>query len=1140
MRTKLTGTAFMVVLIVLSFLSIEGKDLNLTDFKEQASELLSLNNAGTEFWLTFNPAPETAGGKNELKLYITSSFATTVTVDILGKGYLRQQNTIPNKMIEFTLTPYLGQCYRKTDTVPPETEGAYPGFGVHVYAEQPFICYAVTQYQNKGEGYLAMPVTALGKDYIVSSWADDSDNLTRYHPSYTSIVSPYDNNRVRVTLGGTAGTRTKGGMLPGETKTFTLYKGDILLIATEGKYSDLSGTRIRASKPVSVISSNYCADVPVNSSECNFITEMESPTNTWGQTYLYTPVYTRKKNSFVKIFAKDDGTTIYFDTIPFVTLKTVDGMEDSGWFTIRVGVGSPRAMVFSGDKPINVVQYNCSESDDSVAGKPFMMNLTSTDQFQKEIIFCTPEISSQIYDDNYVNVVYQSSSGALIPDDLMLGRYVDNVLNWEKVSSLSFTLGAQNIANINDKNYYYAIIRLPDKGVYLLKADNPITAYAYGFSDNLSYGYVTSSAFKNLENADTLAPKPTFNYCQCCGETSGELVEDMPRDTSRSNLASIIYNAQESYNFRFTYEDFIPGEDASTKWHAWVIDRNNDARAVITFTDKAGNDTTITLIYYARKLVIRPELNFGVLAIGEAKDMSTWIVNNSSTETLVINNISLKSNSAKGFELLTPDMPVNIPPLDSIKLIVRFIATENGEFIDTIGVGDTCHGFRFESKVEAKVGFPMIDVSYYDFCDVPVNTSANGSIEIRNIGTIELEITGYTGPRQPTTFIPDLVIDPSNPLRLAPNQVFTYEVRFLPRDTIVYTDSMFFISNSIKNDNVDSVGDIRGRGSKPDLIANGYDWGRRRIDRAAFPAGPYDPDNGYEVIKLWNGSSQPVIIYDIIIKSDINGNAFQFNRFMLANIILSESSYIYVPVKFHPIVPGPHELIIEYDNSAGSTTQTILRGIGIVPRIETTDMDFGSSILNDYSNSVKKIVRFANPSLYTWRYGDTLTITDLLVKPNGYEISTDTTWGTEGFRFNKNLISFPVKLGQGESLEFEAEFVAGKESQSIANLVSVSDAETDVSSNWTGFGIIDGVIENFTNDGLKLSPNPADNYLSIKFNDDVRKPDFVRLFDYYGNVVYENRNISDSNLKIRTSGLASGMYFLKVGNGGVKKVMVMH
>ena len=96
----------------------------------------------------------------------------------------------------------------------------------------------------------------------------------------------------------------------------------------------------------------------------------------------------------------------------------------------------------------------------------------------------------------------------------------------------------------------------------------------------------------------------------------------------------------------------------------------------------------------------------------------------------------------------------------------------------------------------------------------------------------------------------------------------------------------------------------------------------------------------------------------------------------------------------------------------------------------------------------------------------------------------------------------------------------------------------------TGRGIILEDVNNLNNEyDIKLYPNPADDILSINFNLDTRIPDFVRLFDYYGNVVYENRNIDLQNLKIRTSELASGMYMLLIGNGSEmmkRKVVVVH
>ncbi len=78
------------------------------------------------------------------------------------------------------------------------------------------------------------------------------------------------------------------------------------------------------------------------------------------------------------------------------------------------------------------------------------------------------------------------------------------------------------------------------------------------------------------------------------------------------------------------------------------------------------------------------------------------------------------------------------------------------------------------------------------------------------------------------------------------------------------------------------------------------------------------------------------------------------------------------------------------------------------------------------------------------------------------------------------------------------------------------------------------------NDDLNISPNPSDDFISINFKDDARKPDFVRLFDSYGNVVYENYKIEGINFKLNTSGLASGMYMLQIGDMGMRKVVVVH
>ncbi|OGU13016.1 MAG: hypothetical protein A2X61_10570 [Ignavibacteria bacterium GWB2_35_12] len=111
---------------------------------------------------------------------------------------------------------------------------------------------------------------------------------------------------------------------------------------------------------------------------------------------------------------------------------------------------------------------------------------------------------------------------------------------------------------------------------------------------------------------------------------------------------------------------------------------------------------------------------------------------------------------------------------------------------------------------------PFINVSYCDFGDVPVNETAADSVIIKNTGKEELVITGYSDTHRSPAFTYNLpVISEATPLRLAPNQSFTFEVTFRPTDEKTYTDSIFFISNTEKTFIPDSVAELLGKGIIP-------------------------------------------------------------------------------------------------------------------------------------------------------------------------------------------------------------------------------------------------------------------------------------------------------------------------------------
>lgn len=1065
-------TVFAALFLIVSMFSAVngfGKAITPEEIKQNLPKLLGANNAGNDFWITFHPCWETYNPKNALKIYVSSGARTLVTCEVPGMGFIESKMTKPNDVIEFSIEPGVGQCYQKTDRDRPQPDKVFRARAVHLYAKQPFICYGVTRYQYTSDSFLALPTSSLGKEYIVAAYADPTDNTIQWLPAYTSIVAAYDNTKVKFTMGGNIYSKTAGGLKPGQSNNEVLNAGDVYLISGIGALADISGSKVIASKPVAVISGNMCAYIPSEYGYCDFIIEQELPTSTWGTKYHVSRIQTRKKNSLLKVFVKEPMTTLFRNGRQMGQIQYAGGTDGVGYWSIRYDEEVNQTWVWEGDKPISVTQYNPGQSYDNIVSDPFQLVLTPIEQYQTEIVFCTPGVYGGYgYPDNYINVVYLGNEDGSLPDDLEFAKVVDGKFSWRKLSAIDPTAGFLfKDDKLKGRQYYCKPMLLPGDGVYRIRAKDPFTAYAYGFSDYDSYGHPTSVALADLDRPDTVPPDPKWSME--CGDVEGATVKEMPDDDEvRSNLALILFDEDNSFNYLFEYEPFVAGETRTTTWKATVIDKSKDARGIISFIDRRGNDTTIVIEYFATKLAIEPPyFDFGKLQVGQQVDQ-VFKVRNLAGGDVVLTRLKLKQGN-QNFELLNYTLPVTIPKDGTMDFTVRFTATREGEFRDSIGAGDDCL-FMNLALVEARVGTPEIEVSDANFGDITLGESSTKAIEIQNHGSTDLVITGFTGP-----FHPDKVytysglknMSPADPLIIPPTKTYTYNVTFTPKAEISYPDSMVFSSNA---DKIDSVAILFGTGIKADLVANNYDWERKRIDRPAFPIAPYVPD--YPVIKLKNNGSKEVLIPNIAI-NDVygDGDAFKFDKTKFVNMRIPPKDSVTVPVTFQPKRVGKYEIIISYPgNTAQSPTTTKLEGIGILGRIETFSMDFDTTIVKDYTNIQKRTIRISNTP---WSdkdgtdVSDSVTITNLVIQPNGTTISTDgTNWGDEGFRFDITKlhhsgtgqdVTLPVVLKKGEYIEFEPEFVATHIANHAGSFSTVSDAEQDVKSDWTGFGVAQGV-----------------------------------------------------------------------------------
>ncbi|TAL67606.1 MAG: T9SS type A sorting domain-containing protein [Bacteroidetes bacterium] len=862
---------FIGLYIIISFSQIGAQNFDPSTIPDNYGS----THFGTDFWLTFHPNYQAAQSSNSIRIYVSSLVETSVKIEVPGRGYQAQSNTIPYNTIQFDIPITIGQPFSGGMSTAPPIEQVYGGAGIHVTSADPVVVYGLARGSGSSDGYMAIPISTWGREYIVASWADGANNETEYRPSYVSIIAAYDNTRVSFILGGNSSTQTKGGMKPGEMKQFTLYTGDVVVFPSMGKNADLSGSKIIATKPVAVVTGNRCAAIPETENNCDYLIEQELPMQVWGKEFHVAPINKRKKNPIIKIMSKEEGNKIFKNGVEIASIKNIGGLEGDGWLRMRTDNGKPAPVTIRSEKPSCITLFNPSRSEDTINIDPFQMIQIPDEHYQKDVFFTTPSAKYYLeFPSNYVNIIYESDDLGTVPDDLQFAQEPNGKLQWERVNLTSPASGVAFLGTQSGKRYYLKQFQLPSYGAYKFRANNPIMVYVYGYSETASYGYPASAELINMEKElDTLGPVPEYTV-ECDGTVDNASTEDYPNNANCSNLAVVCYQNYSSFNYNFSYTPFMPGEKNKTNWNLSVKDKSKDARAVITFGDKTGHDTTIVINYFVRKPAFSKSItDLGLVRVGNSEVSEFWLNNQSSSSPLVLNNIFLKYND-RGFELLDSNLdvislPLVIPALDSFKIKIRFTNPQSGMYSDSIGISDECYSWML-GYVKAEAGKPKISVSDFNFPDTYLLSKTSGQIAIRNEGNYNLVITGYNPPSDTAFSIDILDISITKPLIIGPSQIFTFEAMFLPEEERNYIDSIVFINDA---NETDATAIITGKGTVKVAVD-----GEKNIVENYLSVYPNPADN--KLVVRTNNSIQPISIniYDIygneiIEKGFENGNS---------------------------------------------------------------------------------------------------------------------------------------------------------------------------------------------------------------------------------------------------------------------------
>lgn len=258
----------------------------------------------------------------------------------------------------------------------------------------------------------------------------------------------------------------------GESYTVVIQPMETLHIES---LHDLTGTRVTSNKPLTVLGSHECADVPVGVEFCDYLVEQFPPTVTWGRVFLLASSHSRLTGELYRIITAKSSTSVKVKCV-----VEADSNPEIGQVTMLINAsGDSREFTLSRDrfcsvvanKPVLVVQYSLGYFLDQV-GDPFMLVIPPISQYSNNFTFTSPTRYTN-HITIVVPVIYYDSSKILLNSSTVSG--------WSPVyCSESAICG------------YGTRLPVPEgtHRVHHMDGDAQLMVYVYGFEYHDGYGQI--------------------------------------------------------------------------------------------------------------------------------------------------------------------------------------------------------------------------------------------------------------------------------------------------------------------------------------------------------------------------------------------------------------------------------------------------------------------------------------------------------------------------------------------------------------------------------------------------------------------------------------------------------------------------
>ncbi len=895
-----------------------------------ASRLLGSNAEGFHFMVGFmQNEVEGCIPEGFRAVSIASRFATNITV-ILPDGQV-VKTSVPEYGIASVEIPRAYECIG---------EGVFHK-GIEIIADRPVSVACYSLQHTTSEGYLALPVSSWGTEYLSANYYADhyapddspfaSPCLDAMRPGELAVLAAEDSTVVTVW----PRTRTLRGVAAGAPYTKLLRKGDIFQVQDGGTVrriggapgTDLSGSVITSNKPVGLLSGHVRAAVTSEFESKDHLIEMLPPRNTLGKRYFAVPFGGRQGGDVVRVISAVSKPTK-------VTFAGVSGSSVTGTL-VNLGefldININEVTTITAEDPVLVVQYSRSMMADPrnrpnrtvAAFDPYMIVLTPEEQFVNAAVFQTlpNENVAEDYhqfDHHFVTLVAERK---LFPTIEIDGKPM---------------LGSPGLVrgDITGTPFMWATLEMAQGSTHVITGDALFGGYIYGIGNVDAYGLPVGSGLRKFDIEDKSPPK-LFARPQCGG------YEIIAKDSGRSELGLVNFwmDSAASKNAWFEKALLIRGDEFSLG-KVGLIDARLPGFIRIYAEDMSLHRDTLELVLEdIRPMFSRDSIDMGQVDVNQTLGQSLVITNPAGPNGVAMMIDSIRVLKKTEFILDKQYNRISIgPDSGTVAVTVKFMSAVRKTCYDTLLVYANCQVYR--TPMVARMATPQIATHDLDFGKVRVGRDSCMKLRVWNSGSVRLELRGATF--EGTGFTSTFKL--AAPVMLAVGADTLLDVCFHPTRTGPFDASVTFASNA---ENV-AIAKLIGVGIEPRITVGGYDFGSLQVG-----------DTACTMIPIANTGTDNAYLTKLELEN-ITGFIPDQSPFPVS---LAPGDTLWVPVCFSPREERGYTSNIFPENTDGLEASNTLLGRGYELRATISGGDMGDLWVGDEHDSVVYVTNLAKEAV---------------------------------------------------------------------------------------------------------------------------------------------------------------------------------